>query len=180
MKEQVLATKDEIVVRDLYPVLVSNKRVYIVNGKYRKFKRVSTKKIIQIDKISAIRYQFAKHKLLCVLGFVFMIFTLLAGGIFAYLFFNDKEMLDKIAQYLIFGAAGTLLVSLFFFLLYGLCRKKVIWFEYPTNIAKPTKIVFKRAKRKDFNDLVSAIFASCDKLSSPVTSPFKSPHDLFI
>ena len=68
MKEQVLATKDEIIVRDLYPILVSNKRIYIVNGKKRKFRKIETKKIIQLDKISAVRYQFSKNKLLLALS----------------------------------------------------------------------------------------------------------------
>ena len=94
MKELVFATKDEIIVRDLYPILVSNKRIYIVNGKKRKFRKIETKKIIQIDKISAVRYQFSKNKLLLALSLIFLFFTLGVGGGIAYFFMYDKTMFE--------------------------------------------------------------------------------------
>lgn len=180
MKEQVLATKDEIIVRDLYPILVSNKRIYIVNGKRRNFRKIETKKIIQIDKISAIRYQFSKNKLFLALFLIFFFFTLgVAGGI-TYFFLFDKTMFDLIMPILIGSSATFFALSLLFLILYLLIRKKVVWFEYPTNVLKPTKIVFKNVKKKYFQDLVSAIFTACDKQKEPVTSPFTSKQDLFL
>ena len=119
MKEQILATKDEIIVRDLYPILVSNKRIYIVNGKNRKFKKVETKKIIQIDKISAVRYQFSKNKLLLTLSLIFLFFTLGVGGGIAYFFLYDKTMFDLIKPILIGCATAFLVLSFLFLILYS-------------------------------------------------------------
>lgn len=180
MKEQILATKDEIIVRDLYPILVSNKRIYIVNGKKRNFKKVETKKIIQIDKISAVRYQFSKNKLLLTLSLIFLFFTLGVGGGIAYFFLYDKTMFDLIKPILIGCATAFLVLSFLFLILYLTIRKKVVWFEYPTNILKPTKVVFKNVKKRYFQDLVSAIFSACDKINEPLSSPFTSKTDLFI
>ena len=55
MKEQELANKDEIVMGELFPITISDKRIYIVNKKRKKSRSIILNKIIQLDKISAIR-----------------------------------------------------------------------------------------------------------------------------
>lgn len=92
----------------------------------------------------------------------------------------DKTMFDLIKPILIGSGAVFLVLSLLFLTLYFSIRKKVVWFEYPTNILKPTKVVFKNVKKRYFQDLVSAIFSACDKINEPVSSPFTSKTDLFI
>lgn len=180
MKEQILASTDEIVVRDLYPILVSNRRIYIVRRGSRRFTRASCKKIIQLDHLSSVRYQFCRNVGLIITSVVLFLLTLICGGLFAYLHFFDKALFDKLLIPLVVGMGLLGLLAIIFFILYFAIRKKTIWFEYPTNIMRPTKVTFKHAKLKDFNSLVSAIFVSIDKMKSPKENPFSTKQDLFI
>lgn len=166
MKEQVLASEDELVMGELYPITVSNKRIYIVSQKKKKSKSILTNKVIQLDKVTAIRYSNQKNLTFKTFGIIFLVlmFIILAASVFLY--FQNKALLDKIILYLIISATTTFLLSFIFFLLYFLKRIKTIWIEYPTNINNlPTKVIFKKAKASDFNNLIKAIFTSIDKLT---------------
>lgn len=181
MKEQELANKDEIVMGELFPITISDKRIYIVNKKRKKSRSIILNKIIQLDKISAIRTSNEKRLSFRNLGILFLILTLAAMGLFAFLYFQNKALLDQIVLYLIVGIAASFLFSFLFFLLFGLKRTKTIWIEYPTNINNlPTKVIFKKAKTVEFNNLVNTIFNAIDNLSKTTEFPHTSKNSFKI
>ena len=178
MKEQILATKDEMVIRDLYPLLVSNRRLYIVGGGNKKFKSVKTQKIIELDKISAVRYQMGKNKTYRMLGILFLILGLISAGAIGLIYYFQKELFDQTLVPLIILGGTMAFLSIVFFIVYAAVTSRVLYIEYPTNLEnKPTRIVFKSVKNKEFISFISSLFEAIDGTQGrkPVT-PIEKPN----
>ena len=181
MKEQVLVSNDEIIVSDLYPVLVSNKRIYIVRGIRRSFKRFRKRKVIQLDKLSAVRTLYGKDNSLLGYFFLFFILTLVSGGLLVFLYFTKNNLFSTLKWPLCIATGVLLFLAILFMILYCSIRTKIIWLEYPNNMNnKPTKIVYRHARKRDFKDLVRAIFVSIDSAKTKVNEiPYKD-HRLIL
>ena len=162
MKEQVLATKNEIIIRDLYPILVSDKRLYIVKCKNRKFKSLKVNKIIQLDKISSLRYSYKKNKVFQVISILSFILSIAISFVLFYTFYKQKELFSQIKTICLWLELNFLFIFVLFLILALTIKKKTLWIEYPTNLNRPTKIVFKNASKKQFVELVKSIFSAID------------------
>jgi hypothetical protein len=173
MKEQLLATKDEVIVRDLYPIIVTNRRLYICEGKKKNFSSVSIKRIIQIDKITAIKYHLIKRPFLKTLALLSFFFAILCGVLAFYNKFHEPVS-EEMFMYGLYGLGGFLTLFVLFLILYATLRIKIIWIEYPTNLDHSSYAVYKKGALKAFQDLVSAVFEVSDKLKETTQKPFEN------
>ena len=172
MKEQILASSDEIIIRDLYPLLVSNKRLYIVGGGNKKFKSVKNQKIIQLDKISAVRYQMGKSNGLRNAGILLLILAFLFGGSLGIIYYFQNEVFDSVFLPLLIVASSLIVASMILFIIFACKTSLILYIEYPTNLNnKPIRIVFNSVKMKDFQAFISALFQAIDSQGSPKTIP---------
>lgn len=167
MKEIVLATKDEKILLEEGPLLVSDRRIYISGSGKINSKNIKKIKIIQLKSLSALRVLLDKRPVFLVCALIFLLLGLCSGGVFLYLYLAKDLLINKIGIYLLSGLGLGLLLFILFIILYGTKRDKVIWFEYPNNlINKPTKIVFKHLKYKRFKEIISIIFTQIDHLEN--------------
>lgn len=181
MKEQILASKNEIIIRDLYPFLVSDKRLYIVKSRKKSLKSVRTNKIIQLDKITSIRYQLGKYAILQTLFILMLFLTIAASGLLTYLFYTNKDLFENLKLGGLIAGISFFVLSVSFLLAYILSNKKIIWIEYPTNLSTiPTKVVLNHVKMKEFYELIHSIFNAIDNINAPREENLKKPNNLII
>jgi hypothetical protein len=178
MKFDLLATKDEIIVRDLFPIVVSNRRVYVCSGSRTRYSRSYIKRIIEIESITSVRFQLTKNPFLKFMAFLCLIISILGASLAAYSYITTKSFTGDLFLYGAIGFGVGLLLFILFLIAYFKKRKKIIWIEYPSNFAHPTKVIYERIQLKDFEELVTAIFEAKDKLKAPVASPFTTKQDV--
>ena len=180
MKDQVLATKDEVVIRDLFPIIVSNRRVYVYSGVKSGTKNVTVKRIIELEDITSVKYSLVEYPILKVFGVIFLILALGCLGTYLYNTFVEAILSDDNAIYLLIGLGVSALFSIIFFASYKSKRNKTILIEYPSNMSTPTKVVYQHISLNDFNNLVSSIFEYKDKLKEKIVINNSSNQDLEI
>lgn len=164
MKEQSLISNDEVILRDVYPVLVSNKRIYIVKGFKKSFKSLNKRKIIQIDQVSAVRSVYRKNGSFLSSAILFFVLALVAGGLLGYLYISKNSLFDTLKLPGIIACSALLFLFFLFIILYASIRTKVLWIEYPNSyLNKPTKVAFRHVSKHEFRSLVQSIFVAMDR-----------------
>lgn len=162
VKEHILVAGDEIVIRDLDPVLVSNKRIYIRYGYRKKKKKVQ---IIELDKVSSVHYIKKRHPTLRVLSFLFLFLTAVFAGVAFYLYSGNSESYERLKMPLMIGGIAALIVALVFLLLFIFIRKKAIRIEYSGCTRANKFIIIRKASEKKVIELVRSIFLAIDGLN---------------
>lgn len=135
VKEHILVAGDEIVLRDLDPILVSNKRIYIRRGYSKRSKKMQ---IIQLDKVSSVRYIKKRHPLLRVMMFLFLFLGAVFAGVLFYLRSTDGSLYDRLKMPLWIGGIVSVVFALLFLFLFLFVRKKPFASNIPaTTFRKP-------------------------------------------
>ena len=144
MKFDLLATKDEIIVRDLFPIVVSNRRVYVCSGSRTRYSRSYVKRIIEIESITSVRFQLTKNPFLKFMAFLCLIISILGASLAVYSYITTKSFTGDLFLYGAIGFGVGLLLFILFLIAYLKKRKKIIWIEYPSNFAQVENFRFYR------------------------------------
>lgn len=162
VKEHILVAGDEIVLRDLDPILVSNKRIYIRRGYSKRSKKMQ---IIQLDKVSSVRYIKKRHPLLRVMTFLFLFLGAVFAGVLFYLRSTDGSLYDRLKMPLWIGGIVSVVFALLFLILFLFVRKKAVRIEYPGDHFQEAVLIRKGSDKK-LIELVRSIFLAIDGLHS--------------
>lgn len=154
VKEHILVAGDEIVLRDLDPILVSNKRIYIRRGYSKRSKKMQ---IIQLDKVSSVRYIKKRHPLLRVMMFLFLFLGAVFAGVLFYLRSTDGSLYDRLKMPLWIGGIVSVVFALLFLFLFLFVRKKAVRIEYPGDHFQEAVLIRKGSDKK-LIELVRSFF----------------------
>ena len=164
MKKKFLISEDEIILSELERITLTNRRFYYTRGKKNRGGTSNYMTIIQLDKISSVTLRLIKKPVFISLFIVFLLISLVIGGLYLYLLKNDPEQLVSIQMPLLIGAGVSLLLSIIFLIVFFVKRNKAVIIEYISTMDKPLKIIFKKSRLKAFKALIVSIFKAIDDL----------------